>query len=290
MAAAFNMDEIYRLVDDLAQTTDRFSQLNATGYAPPTPSHAEINIPDYRMLPELMRSSAGPRQSRHRRPTSQTTSSTRYSSTWDRSSYQGSAGSYPSTSPSTRPSRRSLPESVVGRIAARLPNQGIYVLPCEFAAYTGCDASFDLEDIDNWIEHTISHLHDRPPPKSMCWFCDEVDYHADKHRFDARTIFEYRMHHIRDHIRDERYTVWDMRPDYHFIDHLDKYDIIGKDVIDTARSWCEGPSRTMEGIYNHDFIPPSQPRSEYVPYDTRAEDRERQRQQRRQRQSARGHR
>jgi hypothetical protein len=71
--------------------------------------------------------------------------------------------------------------------------------PCEFADYSRCDTTFDLDDRDAWVEHiTIVHLQDQLPSKFLCWFCDDINFHAEDRGFDS----DLRMHHIHDHIRN----------------------------------------------------------------------------------------
>ncbi|KAH8160320.1 hypothetical protein CIB48_g7928 [Xylaria polymorpha] len=98
-------------------------------------------------------------------------------------------------------------------------------LPCEFVGYSGCDLTFAIDDVDNWIEHTISdHLKENLPKRVVCWFCGDwiFDYKNTK---DRRKNFENRMWHIRDHFLDGM-TAQDMRPDHHLDMHLQDFGLI----------------------------------------------------------------
>ncbi|KAI0472450.1 hypothetical protein F4859DRAFT_105961 [Xylaria cf. heliscus] len=128
------------------------------------------------------------------------------------------------------------------------------ILPCEFVGYGGCDHTFQLDDVESWIEHIISvHLEDKLPSKVVCWFCDNwiFDY---ENVGDRRQNFENRMWHIRDHILYEGTTAHDMRPDHFFNEHLYKHRLISEYVYNLVRRYTEVPQGNW--ILPHNALPP----------------------------------
>ncbi|KAI1112800.1 hypothetical protein F5Y14DRAFT_420264 [Nemania sp. NC0429] len=112
-------------------------------------------------------------------------------------------------------------------------------LPCEFIGYAECKESFDFNDVDSWIEHIIcNHLKGCLPPKSVCWFCDELVFFSKSDQ-DLKTNFRRRMLHIRHHIITNEYTVRDWRPDYHLNDHLHQHHLIDDDVYNAVCGYSE---------------------------------------------------
>lgn len=180
--------------------------------------------------------------------------------------------------PSTAPSRRShLPLHLADWIAAQNRTGGEYVLPCEFAGYASCTINFDPSETDQWIEHIISvHLHDKLPQKCICWFCDEMKFSAKDWKVDPRTNFENRMAHIREHIFFDRKNVHDIRPDFHFLEHLRKHHLITEEMYGQARSWDERP-QVPSYVHASTFESPARVREaerrNQVPHDQRKEDR-----------------
>ena len=121
-------------------------------------------------------------------------------------------------------------------------NPGTYrVLPCEFVDYSGCEMTFDVNDVSNWIEHIVSeHLNDKLPKKANCWFCDDIEFDS-KRVGDRRLNFEQRMWHIRDHIIEEDRTTNSIRLDPYFYTHLFDNGLIGKDVYNLIHTYSEVP-------------------------------------------------
>ncbi|KAI0182440.1 hypothetical protein EV127DRAFT_320028, partial [Xylaria flabelliformis] len=139
-------------------------------------------------------------------------------------------------------------------------------LPCEFAGYGSCEQTFDLNDVNNWIEHIISvHLQEKLPKVAICWFCD--DYVFDYKKVgDRRVNFENRMHHIYEHILHERLTAHHMRPDHHMNTHLQKYGLVPEHAHRVVRRYADVPQPNW--ILPHDGVPPDwedrDSRGEYV--------------------------
>ena len=161
-------------------------------------------------------------------------------------------------------------------VAARI------VLPCEFVGYSGCEMTFDVDDVHNWIEHIArEHLGDKLPKKAFCWFCDDI-------KFDSRVVgdrrlnFEQRMWHIRDHFVEEGRTINSIRPDHHFNTHLRDNGLIGEDTYNSVRRYSEAPvpphvldASAMYSMQQNWSEGSSRSQMAYT--DTRKEDRERQR-------------
>ncbi|PKK51257.1 hypothetical protein CI102_2775, partial [Trichoderma harzianum] len=115
-------------------------------------------------------------------------------------------------------------------------------LPCEFYWYGDCKETFDLHDIDGWVDHVAAyHLNMILPSKSCCWFCDKVVFHAQPvTQQQCRLRFTDRMHHIADHYRRGA-TLADVRPDFDFLDHLRINDLISGGSFQRARHYHETP-------------------------------------------------
>ncbi|KAH6656766.1 hypothetical protein BKA67DRAFT_532018 [Truncatella angustata] len=196
-----------------------------------------------------------------KRPRSTTTQSSRStasaqsssrSTTFDIPSRKGSVESTAFSAPSSRPR---LPPDVVAHIGAPVPNAGVHRLSCEFALYSDCAQSFALNETEQWIEHSIAHLRDRLPIKCVCWFCDDFIFDASKHGRDRDTNFRDRMEHIRDHIGHDHYTIAEIRPDFHFLQHLHDNDLISAERFSSARRWNESPAPRRGDIHPYNFIP-----------------------------------
>ncbi|KAI0129859.1 hypothetical protein BJ170DRAFT_290561 [Xylariales sp. AK1849] len=89
------------------------------------------------------------------------------------------------------------------------------VIPCEFVGLSGCDATFHPNRTDQWVEHVrTSHLDCRVPSKSICWFCDESPFGADKRwrQDDPRRHFDDRLDHISSHLSESHHAVHAIRP------------------------------------------------------------------------------
>ncbi|KAL6691976.1 hypothetical protein J3F84DRAFT_146640 [Trichoderma pleuroticola] len=124
-------------------------------------------------------------------------------------------------------------------ISSALPGQR---LPCEFYWYGNCEETFDLRDIDGWVDHVaVHHLDMILPSKSCCWFCDEVVFHAQPEtQQQCRLRYTDRMHHIAGHYRRGA-TLADVRPDFDFLDHLHINGLISEGSFQRARNFHEAP-------------------------------------------------
>lgn len=158
------------------------------------------------------------------------------------------------TMPSTRPSRHSIFRPATIDVQVNQSQAGPLLLPCEFAwePYGKCDRYFNPLETDSWIDHVISnHLNDQLPSKALCWFCDDIEFDS-KDFGDRRATFDARMDHIRAHIYDGK-TIRDIRPDFHFLEHMRKYNLITSEEAKRVRNYTEGT--LLEDIYEHDFEP-----------------------------------
>ncbi|KAL7909956.1 hypothetical protein GGI35DRAFT_349710 [Trichoderma velutinum] len=115
-------------------------------------------------------------------------------------------------------------------------------LPCEFYWYGNCEETFDLRDIDGWVDHVAAHHLDLIlPRKSCCWFCDEVVFDAQPEtQQQCRLCYTDRMHHIADHYRRGA-TIADVRPDFHFLHHLWINGLISEESFQRAKNFHEAP-------------------------------------------------
>ncbi|KAL5089999.1 hypothetical protein Trisim1_004832 [Trichoderma cf. simile WF8] len=115
-------------------------------------------------------------------------------------------------------------------------------LPCEFYWYGDCEETFDLRDIDGWVDHVAAHHLDMIlPSKSCCWFCDEVVFRAQPEtQQQCRLSYTDRMHHIADHYRRGA-TLAGVRPDFDFLDHLHMNELISEGSFQRARNFHEAP-------------------------------------------------
>ncbi|KAI1127226.1 hypothetical protein F5Y10DRAFT_266299 [Nemania abortiva] len=135
-------------------------------------------------------------------------------------------------------------------------------LPCEFAAFHGCDQSFGLYAVDNWIEHIISHhLEGYLPAECVCWFCDEFVFRS-RNDSDRWMNFERRMRHISNHITEDGYTVHDIRPDFYMLDHIYKHNLIDTTVYTASRRYTEVPE--PRELRSFDFISPKARRQDQI--------------------------
>jgi len=139
-----------------------------------------------------------------------------------------------STAPSSAPSESEEPPPAgMGPI-----NYG-YEYRCPFE-FVGCGLSFHPTQIDAYISHTASHFLDhRPPPKTICIFCDQTFENYDR---DAN--WRNRMRHITNHYRGfEQFE--HTRPDFFVIEYMREKRIISsehwKRVTNyTERMVCDG--------------------------------------------------
>ncbi|RWA12581.1 hypothetical protein EKO27_g2527 [Xylaria grammica] len=161
------------------------------------------------------------------------------------SSYEDSVFSQSSSSSAS--TRMSAPDIDVAGYAAAGS------LPCEFVGYGECEATFDIDDTEAWIEHIIlDHLHDKLPRKLVCWFCDDFTFEA-KRTSERRQNFEDRMYHIRGHFLLGGRTVNHMQLDYHLNTHLQNSGLISEQSYNAMRRYNEVPQPPW--ILAHDEIP-----------------------------------
>ncbi|KAM0461736.1 hypothetical protein ACHAO4_000921 [Trichoderma viride] len=115
-------------------------------------------------------------------------------------------------------------------------------LPCEFAGYAYCEETFDLNNIDDWVEHICGdHLFWRLPRDCICWFCDDAVFHAVDGTVDERERnFRARMHHIAHHFGRDA-TISDIRPDFYLLDHLRDTGLISERDFRFHKDWHEAP-------------------------------------------------
>ncbi|KAI1430667.1 hypothetical protein GGR50DRAFT_168838 [Xylaria sp. CBS 124048] len=135
------------------------------------------------------------------------------------------------------------------------PHNPAKPLPCEFAIYGECDWLFYLSREDAWIDHIVSqHLQGNLPPKVDCWFCDCDTFDAKEAGVDRRTNYRRRMLHIREHIR-EGFTVNNMRPDFHFDDHVRRARLVTEEASNVVRRYSE--TLLIPGMLRFDELPPT---------------------------------
>ncbi|EHK45608.1 hypothetical protein TRIATDRAFT_39972 [Trichoderma atroviride IMI 206040] len=115
-------------------------------------------------------------------------------------------------------------------------------LPCEFAEYYYCEETFDLNNIDDWVQHICGHhLTWRLPKDCVCWFCDAVVFHAVDDTADERERnFRARMHHIAQHFGHGA-TISDIRPDFYLLEHLRDTGLITERGFRILKDWHEAP-------------------------------------------------
>ncbi|KAI1825690.1 hypothetical protein F4861DRAFT_161502 [Xylaria intraflava] len=129
-------------------------------------------------------------------------------------------------------------------------------LPCEFVSYGGCDRTFAFAEVDNWIEHMISeHYANNLPPIALCWFCNDPPFDSERDRIDRFTNYDRRMRHIREHLREMRYSIRDIRSDHYLNTHANQAELIPIASYLYVRDYSEVPQGP--GIIAHDAVPPS---------------------------------
>ncbi|KAI0137282.1 hypothetical protein BJ170DRAFT_51407 [Xylariales sp. AK1849] len=199
------------------------------------------------------------RHSRRRKDSSSSSNATRSTAPSSAADTAASSrGTDRATAPSTRPSTRApIPREIAGLITGQPGGQRAYILPCEFVGYAHCNRLFDADDTDGWMQHILfDHLQGRLPSDCLCWFCDDIEFFAKDHGLDndLRTNLENRMDHIRRHIVFDHFTVNQIRPDYHFLDHLHRCGLVTDEVYHQALCWHE-PNNQMGGIFRYDYEP-----------------------------------
>ncbi|KAK4167458.1 hypothetical protein QBC43DRAFT_203978 [Cladorrhinum sp. PSN259] len=129
---------------------------------------------------------------------------------------------------------------------------------CEFGSLLDCNATFQSGDERGWIQHHLEHLCHYAPMQSMCWFCDNVRFHADGQQ-NAHATFRDRMMHIRQEILDNPGLRADhTRPDFDMIRHLRQVGGISETMYQHAMAYNE-PSEEEQ---------PPGPSSSFGPYFT----------------------
>ncbi|KAL7948230.1 hypothetical protein V8C42DRAFT_313861 [Trichoderma barbatum] len=115
-------------------------------------------------------------------------------------------------------------------------------LPCEFHWYGDCEETFDLRNINGWVDHVESHhLEMTLPMACWCWFCDDVVFRAQSDTIQQRRrCYTDRMNHIAEHYRQGA-TINDIRPDFEFLHHLRENDLISRRNFLRARDFHEAP-------------------------------------------------
>lgn len=187
-------------------------------------------------------------------PSTSGSRSTDHSSIFDTMPNSGSDRSIVFTAPSTR---NRIPQDLADFMARNMSRPNVDRLPCEFAKYSRCRRTFPLTDLDQWMDHIIvDHLDHKLPNKCVCWFCDDISFDAEAQKTDRLNNFFLRLEHIRDHFRDDHYTVDEIRPDFAFISHLHHHQLISDRMFHRTESWGESPAPTNPDLYSHDFIPP----------------------------------
>jgi hypothetical protein len=184
-----------------------------------------------------------------------------------------------STERTEAPSRNEIPQQEFGAYHQTHQQGGNSTsFACEFDKYTGCTATFRLDEIQLWIDHTVQHFESVGLPMvCVCWYCDEwEEFNAVSQGLDERSNFQNRMLHISGHLwenngRDSR----PRRPDHWIVDHLWKKRAISKDVFKRESGRHEMPQ--IDGLLPAGQQSPLQLRRQYmnsrVPHDMAKEER-----------------
>jgi hypothetical protein len=110
-------------------------------------------------------------------------------------------------------------------------------LPCE-CTFAGCYVRFHIEDVEDWIRHSISHFGAFGPPKfGICTFCDTAKF---DNMIDPHANWTDRMMHIRDHFVDGP-REGHPRPDFHLIKYLYAHRLMSKDDFEQGMGYTERP-------------------------------------------------
>lgn len=120
-------------------------------------------------------------------------------------------------------------------------------LPCEFHAWAGCPATFDLTDVSGWVEH-IEKVHLRLcfPYLSLCWICNlQAPFQCGPEASvrECRAKYWERMHHIAGHFAAGEAFRSSIRPDFAFLDHVHVNGLISEAAFRAAQSkseWAQG--------------------------------------------------
>ncbi|KAL0940939.1 uncharacterized protein CTRU02_203702 [Colletotrichum truncatum] len=120
------------------------------------------------------------------------------------------------------------------------------MLHCEFQPWTGCQYRFQLDEAELWIRHTEDdHLRRNYPALCICWYCDDFQYDTQQ-SLDAGYNFESRMKHIADHMLYDGCLFENRRPDFHFLDHVYRLQLISPKAYQQAKGLSEGPPPPTE--------------------------------------------
>lgn len=157
-------------------------------------------------------------------------------------------------------------------------------MPCEFARYTGCVATFDaFGGVEAWVRHELdAHLDWALPATCLCWFCDDFRFVPEEaHGGDRRLNFHLRMMHIAGHYQDGTAEPH-IRADFFFLDHLWEYGLVSEEVFERERGVHEEVQ--VEGLRPRGYVTERMAREEErrgsVVVGTGSEDRERRREER----------
>ncbi|KAA8565183.1 hypothetical protein MFRU_008g00430 [Monilinia fructicola] len=123
------------------------------------------------------------------------------------------------------------------------------VLPCEFVSIS-CGLTFHPDEFENWLEHTLSHFSNLPPPsKCLCLFCDE-DFEDNN---DPRHNWRQRMAHSREHLLDGETNI---RPDFLVLDYMWKNGLMTNEDYALAEQYTERPA--VPGLVRKGFETPEE--------------------------------
>jgi hypothetical protein len=122
---------------------------------------------------------------------------------------------------------------------------GDAVYPCEFFGFSDCQEKFKATEFDGWFDHIAGdHLQYDLPQESVCWYCDDEIYRApSRSHEDLMAFFRKRLLHIARHLRGEL-GPGQIRPDFWFVQHIRKLELIDDETVNLARSWHELPMPT----------------------------------------------
>lgn len=201
------------------------------------------------------------------------------------------AGSGPATHtvwvPSEDPDRRELADHELRLLheQAAVPAPSALAshrMPCEFARYTGCAATFDaFSQTEAWMRHVLEeHLDWAAPAACLCWFCDDFKFVVGP-AGDGGENFRARMVHIAGHYQEG--TAGAVRPDFFFLDHVWERRLVGWEVFEREKRVHEAVQ--VEGLrprgYKSRKVAREEERRGVVIVGTGREERERRREGRR---------
>ncbi|KAF4121647.1 hypothetical protein GMORB2_2055 [Geosmithia morbida] len=114
-------------------------------------------------------------------------------------------------------------------------------LLCDLVSIGACDARFRAHEQEEWIDHVLSHMGGTYPDNGVCWFCWE-QFPRDRADGDHPAAhFVRRLRHLATHLLDPGQRELVIRPDFHFVEHAVRHHMVGRDVLDAARSYNEVP-------------------------------------------------